>query len=224
MSRAPSAPPPARRERNAAETRRRLLDAAESEFASRGFAGVRLREIAQVVGVQQALIHHYFEDKEGLYRAVLDRAIEQATADSWAILGQTATIEGLVDAFVGLLLRFHSAHSNLLAMLRMEALSGSRTFLDAIQSKSRPIFEAAEVLLRGFQEKGLLRPDVAPADMIASVLSLSLFPLLEAPLLEALWPAFSPDPSRFEVRKQAIRTMILHGILPGPPQPPGPAT
>src|SRR4051794_30056411 len=61
-----------RRERNAAATQKRLLDAAESEFAARGFAGARLREIADTAGVQPALIHHYFVDKQGLYRAVLD--------------------------------------------------------------------------------------------------------------------------------------------------------
>src|SRR4051812_45471354 len=63
----------ARRERNAAATRQRILDSGEHEFAARGFAGARLREIAETAGVQPALIHHYFTDKQGLYRAVLDR-------------------------------------------------------------------------------------------------------------------------------------------------------
>ena len=45
-----SQPPPAssgpRRERNSTATKLRLLDAAEHEFAARGFTGVRLRDIA----------------------------------------------------------------------------------------------------------------------------------------------------------------------------------
>ena len=64
-------PPSARRERNADATKARLLAAAESEFAAKGFDGARLGNIAKAAGVQQALIHHYFADKEGLYREVL---------------------------------------------------------------------------------------------------------------------------------------------------------
>jgi hypothetical protein len=41
-----------RRERNAALTRERLLDAAEREFAQRGFAGARLRTSPTSAGVQ----------------------------------------------------------------------------------------------------------------------------------------------------------------------------
>ena len=62
--------------RTAEATRRRILDAAEQEFAARGFAGARLREIAGAARVQPALIHHYFADKSGLYEAVLDRGLE----------------------------------------------------------------------------------------------------------------------------------------------------
>lgn len=220
MSRSSNPPPPgapARRERNAAETRRRLLDAAEVEFSTKGFAGVRLREVAQAVGVQQALIHHYFEDKEGLYRAVLDRAIEQVTASSWTILGQATSVDKLLEDFIDLLLRFYDSHANLLAMLRMEALSNSPLVLDVIQQKSRPVFEAAEGLLRAFQDKGQIRADVPPSDIIVSVLALSLFPFLEAPLLQALWPAFRSDPAHLESRKRTIQLMVLRGLRSGDP-------
>ncbi|MCU0654598.1 MAG: TetR/AcrR family transcriptional regulator [Polyangiaceae bacterium] len=214
MSRPLSPEPPARRERNAAETRRRILEAAEAEFAAKGFAGARLREVAQVAGIQQALIHHYFEDKDGLYRAVLDRAIEQVTADSWAILGQSTSVAGLLEGFIELLLRFYQSHANLLAMLRMEAASGSHLVLDVLQQKSRPVFEAAEVLLRDLQERGQIRSDLAPSDIIVSVLSQALFPFLEGPLLHALWPAFSVAPEPLEARKRAMVALLLRGISP----------
>lgn len=211
-----SSPPPrtasVRRERNAIETRRRLLDAAESEFAAKGFAGVRLREVAQTVGVQQALIHHYFEDKEGLYRAVLDRAIEPITSESWTILSQASSLEQLLDAFLDLLLRFCDAHANLLAMLRMEATSGSHFVLDTIQQKSHPVFEAVELLLLTYQKKGQIRTGIPPSEIIQSILALTLFPSLEAPLLQALWPASSKNTADIQARKNTLQTMILQGL------------
>jgi TetR/AcrR family transcriptional regulator len=209
-----SDPPPARRERNAVETRRRLLDAAEAEFAAKGYAGARLRDVAAVAGVQQALIHHYFHDKDGLYRAVLDRALEQSTADSWAILGQVSDIERLVEAFVDVLVRFYTSHANLLAMLKMEAASGSSVIIDLLQQRTRPVFEAAEAVLRRYQSDGVLRADLAPEDIIVSILSMTLFPFQEAPLLDALWPLHSQGKESIERRKKAIVAIALGGILP----------
>src|SRR3954451_22138381 len=59
MSLTPSTPPAPRKERNALETKRRILHAAEREFAAKGFDGARLGIIARAADVQQALIHHY---------------------------------------------------------------------------------------------------------------------------------------------------------------------
>src|SRR6185369_14555764 len=98
-------------------TRERLLDAAEREFATQGFAGARLRGIAGAAGVQPALIHHYFADKDGLYRAVLDRALVQTSAASFSLLERHQNLEELIDGFVELLLRFFSEHESSLGVL-----------------------------------------------------------------------------------------------------------
>src|SRR3954467_15317707 len=63
------------RRRNPDASRRRILDAAESAFARRGFDGARLRDIAQEAGVHHALVHHYYGDKRGLFKEVVERAL-----------------------------------------------------------------------------------------------------------------------------------------------------
>src|SRR4051812_14920538 len=144
MQRPEAAPP---RERNAAATKQRLLDAAEGEFAARGFAGARLREIADAASVQPALIHHYFTDKHGLYRAVLDRALLATSTESWTLLSSRHDLEGLLEGFVEMLLRFNAAHQNLLAILRHEALSGSTVFVEVCKERTVPVIEAVKLHL-----------------------------------------------------------------------------
>lgn len=56
------------RVRNREVTRERLLDAAVEAFCEHGFENTSLREIAQTVGVNHALIKYYFIDKETLWR------------------------------------------------------------------------------------------------------------------------------------------------------------
>jgi TetR/AcrR family transcriptional regulator len=67
------APRPEERQRDAERTRRALLDAALVEFSAKGLAGARVSEIAERAGVNRQLIAYYFDGKEGLYRALVER-------------------------------------------------------------------------------------------------------------------------------------------------------
>jgi AcrR family transcriptional regulator len=84
---APERPAP-RKERNALETKRRILEAAEGEFAAKGFDGARLGTIARAAAVQQALIHHYFGDKEGLHGEVVRSGLAAMTEGVWELLSR----------------------------------------------------------------------------------------------------------------------------------------
>ena len=63
------------RPRNADLTRARIVAAARREFGRSGFAGARIGTIARTAGVNSSLIFYYFENKEGLYRAVSERRL-----------------------------------------------------------------------------------------------------------------------------------------------------
>ncbi len=60
--------------RDAEATRTVILAAAEEEFAQHGFTAARTEAIAAKTGVAKSMIYYYFKDKEGLYRAVLERS------------------------------------------------------------------------------------------------------------------------------------------------------
>ncbi len=61
------------RRRDAARTRGALLEAARELVAEHGSHGVSTRMVAQVAGVNQALVYRYFGSKEGLLtEAVID--------------------------------------------------------------------------------------------------------------------------------------------------------
>lgn len=63
--------------RDAEVTQQQILDAAEIEFARHGLQGARLSAIAERAKITTAMIHYYFDSKEGLYKAVLQRPIDE---------------------------------------------------------------------------------------------------------------------------------------------------
>lgn len=64
--------PPPRRRLSAAARRGRILDAATSLFAARGYADAPIDAIARAAGVSPPVLYDHFASKLGLYEAVLD--------------------------------------------------------------------------------------------------------------------------------------------------------
>ena len=58
-------------------TRERILVTAEQLFAQFGYAGVSLRQITGEAKVNVAAINYHFFDKEGVYRNVVARLLQQ---------------------------------------------------------------------------------------------------------------------------------------------------
>ncbi len=65
------APPKRRLPR--AQREQRILDAAEREFDRRGFREASMERIANGSGITKALVYQYFDSKEGLYAACVER-------------------------------------------------------------------------------------------------------------------------------------------------------
>jgi AcrR family transcriptional regulator len=102
---APREPKVGRRPGNQ-DTRGQIIAAARHAFAAKGFAGASMRGIAAEAGVDAALIHHYFENKQQLFLATvalplgLPDVLEQVAAGDRVDLGERVvrTVLGVWDS------------------------------------------------------------------------------------------------------------------------------
>jgi len=113
--RARRAPEPGERLRDHTRTRQRILDAALAEFADKGYAGARVREIAQRAGLNTQLISYYFGGKEGLYNELMATWHRQE-----ALMAQEDA--SFADSIAGYLRAF-AARPELLRMFAWEGLT-----------------------------------------------------------------------------------------------------
>lgn len=90
------APPPEARQRDAERSRERLLAAALDEFSAHGFAGARVNAIAERAGLNPQLINYYFGGKDGLYRALEQRWLEQEAT----LTDPDSPLEDLLEAYL----------------------------------------------------------------------------------------------------------------------------
>jgi AcrR family transcriptional regulator len=62
-----------------ARTAARILDVAEGFFATQGYDGTSLRQIAEEVGIKEPGLYNHFAGKQALYESVLYRALNPMT-------------------------------------------------------------------------------------------------------------------------------------------------
>ncbi len=73
------------------ETRERIMDTAESLFMTRGYSGVRLRDIADAVGMKHASLYYYVpKGKEQLFVAVVRRSMARHESEMTRLLDLSA--------------------------------------------------------------------------------------------------------------------------------------
>src|SRR5262245_22812064 len=84
------AAPPGEGYRQAAVTRRRLVDAAIHVFAERGYRQGTLREICREAGVNGAMANYHFGSKSGLHRAALRESFVRTRREAPVVVGRPA--------------------------------------------------------------------------------------------------------------------------------------
>lgn len=112
------------------DTRADVLKAARTVFARRGFEGASTREVAEIAGVNTAMIYYHFTDKNELYRSVLaysfaefDRIWEHPVFDS-----KVATSRRKVRTYVEGFIRFQQANEEIRRIMSMEFASCSGNY------------------------------------------------------------------------------------------------
>lgn len=79
------------------DTREAILAAARSAFADKGYDGASIRLIATGAGVDPALVHHYFGNKDQLFLEAMEAPIDPTTLIPKLLAGG---IDGIGERFV----------------------------------------------------------------------------------------------------------------------------
>lgn len=194
--------PPAGPER---DVRGALLKAARELFLQRGFSGVSVRQLAARAGANPAMVKYYFEDKRGLYAAMLQEVIGPLAARIDDMMAAPDGPSPDLPGFLGEYMRTVAAHPWLPALILRDVLSPDgqfRTrFVEEFAGRVAP--RAAELARRGIRQ-GHMRQDLDPRLTVISMLSLGLWPFLAMPVLkEAL---------KMPMDEASVEALIAHTV------------
>lgn len=137
-------------------TRERVLEAAVPLFARHGFAGTSVRMIAADAGVNVATLAYHFSDKDGLYRAVVQRLHEDLAAE-FPSLPAARSPDEVLRAVLEAAWAFCLAHREHNRLLLRHVLDAGALPEVVVESWSEPLMARAVAVV------ALFRPDWSEA-------------------------------------------------------------
>lgn len=152
-----------------AERRRSIVEAAHSVFAAQGYRGGSLQDVADLVGMSQTSLLHYFPSKRDLLLAVLN------LRDSIVGDGSDSPVSGdFVDAVLRQA-RYNESHHGVMELytvLCAESLTDEHPGRDFFVRRFSNLREAYTAEFTALARDGRLRDGVDPAQAASSLVAL----------------------------------------------------
>ncbi|TKK78951.1 TetR/AcrR family transcriptional regulator [Herbidospora galbida] len=100
------------------DTRGEIITAARGVFAEKGFDKATVRGIAREANVDPALVHHYFDTKEGLFVAAMQFPVEPSVAVPMILAGPREEMGERLIRFILTVASDEDRRAPIIAMIR----------------------------------------------------------------------------------------------------------
>jgi TetR/AcrR family transcriptional regulator, regulator of cefoperazone and chloramphenicol sensitivity len=153
------------KKRDQKTTKEKLLKAALDIFSKEGYDAATTRNIAKKAGVNESLIHRYFETKAGLFIALKQEFRESVISDFLESYDESETIQEELTNFLKFRLARTRKHKKFFKLSVARVMVDSKLKED-VKSYSRMKPAALFERFEGFRKKGQIRKDVVLDDFI----------------------------------------------------------
>jgi len=211
----------------AGASREKILEAAESLFARRGYAAVGMREVAEVAGLGKSSLFHHFRSKAELYAAVVARILALCEARLRTALSAGGNPLTRFDRWLDALIDTLAAHPTtarllLRSLFEDDELTGASEEEQRLDQTLKRMFAAAGDLLREGGATGVFRPlDVAHT--LQSLIGLTVYHFASGDFGAEMLGESPFSVEQVRKRKDEVRAILHGGLLAerrAQPEPP----
>jgi AcrR family transcriptional regulator len=188
-----------------------ILAVATEEFALNGLSGARVDAIADRTRTSKRMIYYYFGSKEGLYRAVLEKAYGDIRALDSEQKSNAVTPEEAIRRIIDVTFDYDETHPNFISLVTVENIHRGRNIdqLPSIKERNAAVIRTLSDLLERGAKSGKFRGDVNPVDLHLLISALCVFRVSNRFTFGKIFNVDLSDP---KVRKRQ-KKMILEAVL-----------
>jgi len=196
------------------ETEVLILDAARKIFLEHGFDGASMQMIADEAGINKALLHYYFRNKDRLFEGVFIEAFARMAPNIYKIfisdIDFLEKIRQLVYTYITALQEnpqipqfiLHELHRNPGRMVELVKSSGINP-------------DMINVIIQQEIKKGKIT-EIDPFQLMVNLLAMCIFPFAARPMIQGF--IFKNDAKAYEdfleKRKTEVADFIIKAITP----------
>lgn len=193
-------------------TEQKILDAAKKVFITKGMAGARMQDIADEAGINKALLHYYFRNKEKLFQVIFKKTTERFIPRVNEIMSSDMSMYEKIETFCREYIEKVIENPFLPLFIMNEMHKQPEEFLKDMWGGQKPKIEKFLKQIQEAIERKEIRP-IHPAQLLMNMMSLCVFPFIGKPMLQMV--AGVDDEQFIELmheRKTLVPQFIIQSI------------
>ena len=198
---------------NNTETEQAILDAAKQVFITKGYAGAQMQKIADLAGVNKALIHYYFRSKQKLFDHVLQNILKTIMKPLFVILQKPLSVADKLKDFINSYTDTLNDNPHI-PLFMLHQLSTNKTMI--VKFYNAEIKSKLEKFINEIITNSTATPETAatdPRQLFVSFISMLAFPFVAKDIFSALFN-LSPEQYRkfTDERKNLLYQIVENNI------------
>lgn len=199
--------PPLTRDKDA--TRQRLLDAAETVFAEKGYHGAVVDDIIRASDSSKGGFYFHFPNKQAIFLSLIDALVPKLAAAIERAIAHETDPSAQLDAALGTVLETFSRHRRLSKILLVEAVGLGHGFDEKLM-RTRGYFAH---MIQGYLDRAVAAHGITSLD--TELVSWAWFGAINEIVVRWL---VAGQPERLEDALPQLRALLLRSVgvtLPG---------
>jgi TetR/AcrR family transcriptional regulator len=197
-------------------TEERILNAAMKVFTQKGYAAARTEDIAREAGINRALLHYYYRDKQTMFNLIFESRFKEFFRGLFIIFDSSNIslfdkIKRMVEHEINTLTK----HPDLARFIITEIAQNPERLLEHGQKvgiNPRLLIESFEKLINDEVNKGMINP-ISGKHLIINIMSLCIYPFVAKSVIQTMMQVDETEfNAMMEQRKQEVSEFIINSI------------
>ncbi len=196
--------------RDAERSMQDILAVATEEFAFNGLSGARVDQIAERTRTSKRMIYYYFNGKEGLYQAVLEKAyMDIRSLEERSQLLDMEPLEAM-RKLIELTFDYDETHPQFISLVSVENIHHAKHMqnLQSIKDVNASIIRTLTTILERGRKEGVFRGDVDPVDVHMLISAFCFFRVSNRHTFGAIFDRDLSEPKLRKRHKKLITETI----------------
>jgi AcrR family transcriptional regulator len=195
-------------------TEEKIVAAAKNVFLKQGFAGARMQDIADAAGINKALLHYYFRNKDKLFEMIFMQSIQKMIPTINSVFDSDDDLFLKIRKFVAAYTEMLSDNPYLPLFIANELSKNPEKIIKMIMTSAndKPHINKFIKDIQSAIELDIIKP-ISTINLFINIMSLCIFPYIAKPMMQFFLKLDELEYRMIlEQRKQEVADFIIDSI------------